>query len=103
MAGGNHGYSPATGRPDVSGRPRARLAHWTAWPDAPFTRLSRAHSTTIQPVRGSRRAVRWAVFDPHVALVDGDWSLTTTNGSSAYASCSTAKGSSPPSPGAGRA
>jgi hypothetical protein len=29
------------------------LAHCTAWPAAPFTRLSRAASTTSQPVRGS--------------------------------------------------
>ena len=30
--------------PVVSGSPRAMLAHCTAWPDAPFTRLSSAHS-----------------------------------------------------------
>ena len=38
---------------------------------------------TTQPVRGSKRAVRWAVFEPSVALVDGDRSSTTTNGSPA--------------------
>ena len=34
------------GRPAVSSRPRATLAAWTAPPDAPLVRLSRAHSTT---------------------------------------------------------
>ena len=39
--------------------------------------------TTTQSVRSSTRAVRWAVFEPSVALVDGERSVTTTNGSSA--------------------
>ncbi len=34
-----------------------------------------------QPVRGSRRAVRWAVLEPRVALVEGLRAETTTNGS----------------------
>ncbi len=34
--------TPASGSPVTSGRPSARLAHWTACPDAPFIRLSRA-------------------------------------------------------------
>ena len=38
------GYMPTADRPAVSGRPRARLAHCTAWPLAPLTRLSMAHS-----------------------------------------------------------
>ena len=59
------------------------LAHCRAWPDAPLTRLSMAQITTTQPVRSSNRAVRWAVFEPSVALVDGEPALTTTNGSSA--------------------
>src|SRR5947207_14399422 len=76
------------GRPEASGRPSARLAHWTACPLAPFTRLSMAQRDTTHPVRGSAQAVTWAVFDPNVAFVDGDDSLTTTNGSSSYAACS---------------
>src|SRR4051812_34189770 len=71
-----HGYNPRSGRPAVSSRPRARLAHWMAWPLPPFTRLSMAHSDTAQPVRGSTRAVTCAVFDPRVALVDGEPSVT---------------------------
>ena len=54
--GDAHGYTPAIGRPVVSGSPSATLAHWIAWPDAPFTRLSSAHRETTQPVRGSTRA-----------------------------------------------
>ena len=33
---------------------------------------------TTQPVRGSRRAVRWAVLAPRVALVEGLRADTTT-------------------------
>ena len=80
--GDAHGYNPASGNPVVSGSPRAMLAHWTAWPDAPFTRLSSAHSESTQPVRSSTRAVTWAQFDPAVALVEGGASVTTTKGSS---------------------
>ena len=32
------------------------MAHCTAWPDAPLTRLSRAAIATTQPVRASARA-----------------------------------------------
>ena len=34
------------------------------------------------PVRASALAVMWTLLDPNVALVEGDRSLTTTNGSS---------------------
>ena len=40
---------------------------------------------TTQPVRSSNRAVTWAQFEPRVALVEGEPSVTTTNGSSTYA------------------
>ena len=65
--GDAHGYTPASGSPVLSGRPSARLAHWTAWPAAPLTRLSMAASTThpagagVDPdrqVRGVRSAGR---------------------------------------------
>ena len=49
----DHGYTPTTGRPAVSGSPSARLAHWMAWPAAPLVRLSMAAMATIQPVRAS--------------------------------------------------
>src|SRR5947199_68300 len=75
--------NPVVVRPAVSGKPSMRLAHCTAWPDAPFTRLSRAPSAITHPVRSSYRAVRWAALEPSVALVDGDASLTHTNGLSA--------------------
>ena len=39
-----HGYTPTIGSPTVSSSPTMRLAHCTAWPDAPLTRLSMAHS-----------------------------------------------------------
>ena len=77
------GTRPTMGRPVVSGRSRRRLAHCTAAPDAPLVRLSMAAMATTQPVRSSKRAVTWAQFEPSVALVDGDPSVTTTNGSSA--------------------
>ncbi len=48
-----HGYTPTGDRPAVSSRPRTMLAHCTACPDAPLTRLSMAARTTTQPVRGS--------------------------------------------------
>src|SRR5438477_577286 len=48
------------------------LAHCSAWPDAPFTWLSRAAMTTTQCVRGSSRPVRWALLAPRVALGDGE-------------------------------
>ena len=73
--GDAHGYTPASGSPAPSGSPRARLAHCTAWPAAPLTRLSMADRTTTQPVRGSTRTVRWAVLEPLAALVDGGASV----------------------------
>ena len=80
------GTRPTMGRPAASGRSRRRLAHCTAAPDAPLVRLSIAAIATTQPVRSSCRAVTWAQLEPRVALVEGDPSVTTTNGSSAYAS-----------------
>ena len=44
-----------------------------------------AQLVTSEEARSSYRAVRWAEFEPYVALVDGDRSSTTTNGSPAYA------------------
>src|SRR5581483_3158042 len=35
-------------RPSVSGRPSIRFMFWTAWPAAPFTRLSMAATTTAR-------------------------------------------------------
>jgi hypothetical protein len=42
--------------------------------------------TNTVPERGSTRAVRCTLLEPSVALVEGERSETTTNGSSAYAS-----------------
>jgi hypothetical protein len=57
---------------------------------------------TIQPVRGSARAVTCTVLEPSVALVDGDpfrmLSRTTMNGSSLQASRNVASRSSVVSP-----
>jgi len=66
-----HGYSPVVGSPVASGRPRIRLAHCTAWPAAPLTRLSRAHRVSTHPVRASTRAVTWAQFEPAGGLGRG--------------------------------
>ena len=52
-------------------------------PTAPLPRLSIAPMPMTVPVRSSTRAVRCAALEPSVALVDGERSLTTTNGSSA--------------------
>src|SRR5262249_61681948 len=73
-----HGMIPTAGRPVVSGSPRTRLAHWIACPAAPFPRLSSAHNATTDPVRSSKRTVRWAEFDPSVAFVDGGSSRHVT-------------------------
>ncbi len=77
-----HGNSPAWGSPSPSGQPSAMLAHCTAWPAAPLTRLSRAsegheparprvdtggHVHRIGPTGGLRR--RWLVDDRHEGLV----------------------------------
>ena len=58
-AGGEsaHGATPATGRPVVSGRPRARFAHWIAPPAVPLVRLSMAATTTTRPTDSS--SVSW--------------------------------------------
>src|SRR5207245_254049 len=37
--GRSHGATPTSGRPVVSGRPRARLAHWIAATPVPLVRL----------------------------------------------------------------
>src|SRR5260370_41743220 len=41
--------------PAVSGYPSARFMFWTAWPAAPFPRLSIAVTTTARPVAASNR------------------------------------------------
>ena len=65
-----------------------RLAICTAWPAAPFPRLSVVATTTARPACGS--AVTWtcAPFDPATAPVTGHWPAGSrcTNGSPAYAS-----------------
>ena len=47
--GDAHGATPATGRPAVSGRPRARFMDWMAPPAVPLVRLSMAATTTTRP------------------------------------------------------
>ncbi len=48
-----HGIHPSMGSPAVSSHPRTRFAHCTAWPAAPFIRLSIDASTMAVPVRSS--------------------------------------------------
>ena len=60
--GDAHGATPATGRPSVSGSPRARFAHCTAAPAVPLVRLSMAATTTTRPARCVHR-------DLHVRVV----------------------------------
>src|SRR5205085_508287 len=78
-----HGTSPTVGSASVSGRPRSRLAFWSAWPEAPLTRLSSAAMARTVSVRVSKRTVTWTALPPAVALVAGGWSRTATNGSPA--------------------
>src|SRR5690349_702405 len=48
-----HGQSPVVPSPALSSSPNIRLKHCTAWPAAPFTRLSiTARITTRRPPRG---------------------------------------------------
>ena len=49
----DHGMSPIVDRAVVSGRPSMRLAFCSAWPDAPFTRLSSAPIASTVLVRAS--------------------------------------------------
>jgi len=76
---------PTADNPAVSEIPNATFAAWIAPPDAPLVRLSMAHMTITVFVRSSYRAVICALFDPSVALVEGEVGRTTTNGSLAYA------------------
>ena len=62
--GDAHGATPSALRPAVSGRPRTRLAHCTAWPAAPLPRLSIALQTTTRPESASTVACRWALLLP---------------------------------------
>ena len=43
------GWRAAHNRPSVSSRPSIRLRHCTAWPDAPFQRLSIAEKASTRP------------------------------------------------------
>ncbi len=69
---------PRRASPPVSAQPIARFRFWTAWPAAPFTRLSSAEKTTARPGRAGVnrdpavvgphhvRQPRWrALDDPH--------------------------------------
>ena len=51
--GDAHGMSPIVESAVVSGRPSTRLAFCSAWPDAPFTRLSSAPIASTVLVRSS--------------------------------------------------
>src|SRR5690606_13310002 len=53
-----HGKSGAASRPRVSGRPSMRLAFWSACPEEPLTRLSRAAKTIARPGRRSATTPR---------------------------------------------
>src|SRR5690606_33008737 len=42
------GCNPANSRPAISSKPQRMFMDWTAWPDAPLTRLSIAAVTTTR-------------------------------------------------------
>src|SRR5262249_6549015 len=81
-----HGYTPATGSPRSSGSRYIALAHWTACPAAPFTRLSSTLTTTSLPP--SWVIVGWTKqrLEPSVHLVCGAVATTRVKGSARYAS-----------------
>src|SRR5690606_8530902 len=83
---GGHGATPVVGRPEVSGRPRARLRHCTAAPAVPLVRLSIAAMTTSRRASVSTATCRARLFEPRVAFVVGQEpsGRTCTNGSSPY-------------------
>src|SRR5262249_57007468 len=79
-----HAQAAHAGRrpsPDSSGRPSARLRFCTAWPAAPFTRLSRAEKTTTRPGAASCtemwQSLVWVTSDRR----GGPAATTLTNGS----------------------
>src|SRR5690606_21636281 len=86
-----HGATPSAVKPAVSASPSIRLAHCTAWPAAPLTRLSRALTTMIRPESASMVACSRQELAPRVAPVWGQApsGSSRTNGSSWYASAST--------------
>ena len=48
-----HGTMGSCSRPADSGRPKTMLKACTAWPAAPFTRLSSTETVVMRPVRSS--------------------------------------------------
>src|SRR6267378_1337745 len=79
-----HGHSGMDSSPWVSGRPHSTLKFWTAWPAAPFTRLSRTPTATRRRFSSSTTAWTRHQLLPRVALVGGNDRVTRTNGSFTY-------------------
>ena len=69
--GDAHGATPIVVSPRSSGRPRARLALWTAPPAVPLVRLSMAATAMTRPARSSRATWTAATLAPSRHAVAG--------------------------------
>src|SRR5262249_20106478 len=66
---GRYGNSATWVSPKVSGKPSIRFMFCTAWPDAPFTRLSRAAMTMARPGRRSAATPIKVMLEPRTCRV----------------------------------
>src|SRR5262245_49765858 len=66
-----YGQSGRPTRPAVSGWPVMRFAFWTAWPAAPFPRLSRAATAKTSPVSRLTVYATKTTFEPVAHFVRG--------------------------------
>src|SRR5258706_3555167 len=65
-----HGFEPTSINPVFSSRPNIRFIFWTAWPAAPFTKLSSAEkTTTCRPRLANPRSQKLVVF---TQLISGE-------------------------------
>src|SRR5207249_4690545 len=69
----------SVGRPSASGQPSATLRFCTAWPAAPFTRLSSAEKTTARPGAAAWTDIRQSLV-PTTSERRGGALSTFTNG-----------------------
>ena len=67
-----YGQSPANRSPAFSSNPIMRFMFWTAWPDAPFTRLSMAVTITALPVLPSAWTPMSQKFEPRTFRTFGN-------------------------------
>src|SRR5262245_10308438 len=89
-------------RPAVSDSPSMTFMFCTAWPDAPFRRLSITEIRIARPDESTRQPISQK-FVCATCLISGSWAPTSrTNGSPAYADSNTSPSASSVVPGGTR-